>query len=82
MDDTPAEISFTWRRLYAFVMLALTAVAVGFIIARLADSDALKWIAFALIAENVVVVAMYMAGSSMVDWSKLAAAWKGKEPES
>lgn len=76
-DDTPAEISFKWRRIYTFIIGALTAGAVGAIIAKLTDADALKWVAIALIAENVVVMGFYMAGASLVDYAKLAAGWRG-----
>jgi uncharacterized membrane protein YfcA len=77
-DDTPAEVSFKWRRVYTFALGALTAIGVGAIIAKLTDADALKWVAIALIVENVVVMGFYMAGASLVDWARLAAAWKGK----
>lgn len=77
-DDTPAEVSFKWRRIYTFIIGGLTAVGVGAIIAKLSDADALKWVAIALIAENVVVMGFYMAGASLVDYAKLAGAWKGK----
>jgi len=77
-DDTPAEVSFKWRRVYTFALGALTAIGVGAIIAKLTDADALKWVAIALIAENVIVMGCYMMGASLVDWARLAAAWKGK----
>ena len=77
-DDTPAEVSFKWRRIYTFIIGGLTAIGVGAIIAKLSDADALKWVAIALIVENVVVMGFYMAGASLVDYAKLAAAWKGK----
>jgi len=79
-DDTPAEVSFRWRRIYTFAVGALSAVAVGFIIAKVTGDEALKWIALALIAQNVVVMGFYMAGASLVDWAKLAAGWKGSAP--
>lgn len=77
VDDTPAEVSFKWRRIYTFTLGGLTAVGVGVIIAKLTDADALKWVAIALIAQNVVVMGCYMMGSSLVDWAKLAAGWRG-----
>ena len=76
-DDTPAEVSFKWRRIYTFALGGLTAVGVGVIIAKLTDADALKWVAIALVAQNVVVMGFYMAGASLVDWAKLAAGWRG-----
>ena len=76
-DDTPAEVSFKWRRIYTFALGALTAIGVGVIIAKLTDADALKWVALALVAQNVVVMGFYMAGASLVDYAKLAAGWRG-----
>lgn len=81
-DDTPAEVSFKWRRLYTFVIGILTSIAVGVIVAKVTDADALKWIAVSLIAQNVIVMGFYMAGASLVDWAQLAAGWKsGREPD-
>jgi uncharacterized transporter YbjL len=77
VDDTPAEVSFKWRRIYTFGLGALTAIGVGVIIAKLTDADALKWVAIALVAQNVVVMGCYMMGASLVDWAKLAAGWRG-----
>jgi uncharacterized membrane protein YfcA len=76
-DDTPAEVSFKWRRIYTFAIGALTSIGVGAIIAKLTDADALKWVAIALVAQNVVVMGFYMAGASLVDYAKLAAGWRG-----
>ena len=77
VDDTPAEVSFKWRRIYTFTLGGLTAIGVGVIIAKLTDADALKWVAIALVAQNVVVMGFYMAGASLVDYAKLAAGWRG-----
>jgi uncharacterized membrane protein YfcA len=77
VDDTPAEVSFKWRRIYTFTLGGLTAAGVGVIIAKLTDADALKWVAIALVAQNVVVMGCYMMGASLVDWAKLAAGWRG-----
>jgi uncharacterized membrane protein YfcA len=76
-DDTPAEVSFKWRRIYTFTLGGLTSIGVGAIIAKLTDADALKWVAIALVAQNVVVMGCYMMGASLVDWAKLAAGWRG-----
>jgi hypothetical protein len=79
MDDTPAEIKFTWRRIYAFLTLILTTILVGMIIAKLVDPDALKWVAIGLLADRVIVAGFYLGGASLVDWARLAASWKGRD---
>ena len=82
VDDTPAEVSFKWRRIYTFGLGGLTAVGVGVIIAKLTDADALKWVAIALVAQNVVQMLCYMCGASLVDWARLMKAWRGdREPK-
>ena len=78
MDDTPAEIKFTWRRIYAFATLILTTILLGLIIAKMVDPDALKWVAIGLLADRVIVAGFYLGGASLVDYAKLASAWKGK----
>ena len=79
MDDTPAEITFTWRRIYAFSTLILTTILVGMVIAKLVDPDALKWVAIGLLADRVIVAGFYLGGASLVDWARLAASWKGRD---
>ena len=79
MDDTPAEIKFTWRRIYAFSTLILTTILVGMVIAKLVDPDALKWVAIGLLADRVIVAGFYLGGASLVDWARLAASWKGRD---
>lgn len=75
-DDTPAEPSFLWRRWYAFAALALNSLAVGLIVWKLDDADALKWIALAQTGANLIVAGLYMAGASMADWARLTKAWR------
>lgn len=81
MDDTPAEIKFTWRRIYAFSTLILSTILLGLIIAKLVDPSALKWVALGILADRVIVAGFYLGGASLVDYARLAAAWKGKGPE-
>lgn len=79
MDDTPAEPKFGWRRTYAFTALGLNALGVGAIIWKLDDPTALKWIGLALVASNLAVAALYIAGASMSDWALLTKAWRKPE---
>lgn len=78
-DDTPAEPTFGWRRSYAFAALGLNALAVGAIIWKLDDADALKWIALAQTGANLAIAGLYMAGASMADWARLTKAWRKPE---
>ena len=80
-DDTPAEIHFTWRRGYTYLVLGLTSAGVGVIIAKLTDNDALKWVAISLIVQNILTAGFYMGGASIVDYARLAAGWRGNRQQ-
>jgi hypothetical protein len=78
-DDTPAERGWLWRRSYTYAATAVNLLFVGFVIWKLNDPSALKWIAMALIVSNIVMAGLYLAGASVLDYAKLAGAWKGKD---
>ncbi len=68
------EVRWLWRRIYAYAASLLNSAGVGAIIWRLNDPEALKWLGLALIAANVVMATLYLAGATVTDWAKLAAA--------
>lgn len=70
----PVEVRWLWRRIYAYAATVLNSAGVGAIIWRLDDSAALKWLGLALIGGNVVMATLYLAGATVTDWAKLAAA--------
>lgn len=70
----PVEVRWLWRRVYTYVVTALNGAGVGAIIWRLDDPQALKWLGLSLIGANVVVATLYLAGATVTDWAKLAAA--------
>lgn len=70
----PVEVRWLWRRVYAYAATVLNSAGVVAIIWRLEDPAALKWLGLALIAANVVMATLYMAGATVTDWAKLAAA--------
>ena len=73
MADT-VEVRWLWRRIYAYAATLLNSAGVGAIIWRLDDPVALKWLGLALIGANVVMATLYLAGATVTDWAKLAAA--------
>ena len=73
MVDT-VEVRWLWRRIYAYAATLLNSGGVGAIIWRLDDPVALKWLGLALIGANVVMATLYLAGATVTDWAKLAAA--------
>lgn len=73
MTET-VEIRWVWRRVYAYVATLLNSAGVMGIIWRLDDPGALKWLGLALIGANVAMATLYLAGATVTDWAKLAAA--------
>jgi len=63
-----------FRRIYTYVATVLNSAGVGAIIWRIDDPQALKWIGLALIGANVILATLYLAGATVTDWAKLAAA--------
>lgn len=80
VDDTPAEQSWTFRRIFTWAATAINSLLVGAIIWKLDDPTALKWLGLALVASNIVMATAYLCGASVIDYAKLAASWKGKAP--
>lgn len=68
------EVRWLWRRIYAYAATLLNSAGVGAVIWRLHDAGALKWLGLALIAANVAMATLYLAGATVTDWAKLAAA--------
>lgn len=68
------EVRWLFRRIYTYAASLLNAGGVGAIIWRLDDAQALKWLGLALIGANVVLATLYLAGATVTDWAKLAAA--------
>lgn len=76
-DSTPPERGWLFRRLYTYLGTVLNLCSVGAALVKLDDPQALKWIALALIGSNVVLATLYLAGATVTDWAKLAAAARG-----
>ncbi|MGH6909337.1 MAG: hypothetical protein ACREEG_04050 [Phenylobacterium sp.] len=60
-------------------MTLLNSIGLSAIIWRLDDPSALRWLGLALIGANVVMATLYLAGATVTDWAKLAAA--ARRPE-
>ncbi|WP_430425607.1 hypothetical protein [Phenylobacterium sp.] len=71
------EVRWLWRRIYACAATLLNSAGVAAIIWRLSDPDALKWLGLSLVGANVVMATLYLAGATVTDWAKLAAAARG-----
>jgi hypothetical protein len=70
----PVEVRWVFRRIYTYAATLLNSAGVGAIIWRIDDPATLKWLGLALIGANVVMATLYLAGATVTDWAKLAAA--------
>ncbi len=80
-DDTPAERGWLFRRVYTFAGTSANLTLVALALLRLNDPVSLKWLCLALIGNNIVLAGFYLGGASVLDWARLAAAWKGGKSE-
>lgn len=69
-----AEVRWTYRRWYAYVLTAVLAALVGLVIWRLDDPVALKTLGLALCALIALLALLYMAGAVTTDLARLMAA--------
>ena len=70
----PIEVRWLFRRIYTYAATVLNSAGVGAIVWQLDDPAALKWLGLALVGANVVMATLYLAGATVTDWAKLAAA--------
>ena len=75
--SSTTEVRWLWRRIYAYAATVLNSAGVTAIIWRLDDPDALKWLGLAMVGANVIMATLYLAGATVTDWAKLAAAARG-----
>lgn len=74
------EVRWLWRRIYTYVATITNSAGITAIIWRVDDAQALKWLGVALVAANVVMATLYLAGATVTDWAKLAAAARDGDP--
>lgn len=78
MSEAPplqlAEVRWTYRRWYAYVLTAVLAALTALVIWRLDDPVALKTLGLALCALIALQALLYMAGAVTTDLARLVAA--------
>jgi len=65
------EVKWFWRRLFTFLFMGVNTVTVGWIVFKVDDADALKWIAMMLVFADILLAFVYMAGGTLVDLTRL-----------
>lgn len=83
MSDRPfivPEVSWRFRRIYTYATLLITHALLFYVVHRLIEARPLLVIAVLLIAENVAMGLVYLAGATVTDLRKLAVAVRGDPP--
>jgi uncharacterized membrane protein YfcA len=65
------EVQWFWRRLFTFLFVGINTATVGWIVLKVDDPDALKWVGLGLIFANIMLAFVYMAGATLVDLTRL-----------
>jgi len=65
------EIQWFWRRLFTFLFMGVNTATICWIVSKLDEPDALKWIALALAFANILLAFVYMAGATLVDPTRI-----------
>ncbi len=65
------EVKWFWRRLFTFLFMGVNTVTIGWIVFKVDDPDALKWIAMMLVFADILLAFVYMAGATLVDLTRL-----------
>jgi cytochrome bd-type quinol oxidase subunit 1 len=75
-----AEVRWTFRRWYTYVLTGVICALLAFVVHRLQDPAALKVIGLALVALIALSQLLYLAGATVTDLARLAAAVKSAPP--
>lgn len=71
MTPRLAEVSWLWRRVFAFAMVLLNGLLLAEIMLRTADPEVLKPIGLGLIVLDGVVALAYLMGATVTDLARL-----------
>ncbi|PZR32276.1 hypothetical protein [Caulobacter segnis] len=75
------EVSWKFRRIYTYAVLLISHGLLFFLVHRLIEARPLLIIAILLIAENVAMGLVYLAGATVTDLRKLTVAVRGDQPK-
>jgi len=73
----PVEITWLWRRIFTYLASLANAGLLAAVIVKVRDAQGLAALGLALIAANVVLATLYLAGATVTDWARIAGAARG-----
>lgn len=68
---TTKEVQWFWRRLFTFTFMGVNTLTICWIVFKVDDPTALKWIAMMLVFADILLAFVYMAGATLVDLTRL-----------
>lgn len=74
------EVSWKFRRIYTYGVLLISHGILFYVVHRLIEARPLLFIAILLIAENIAMGLVYLAGATVTDLRKLTVAVRGDHP--
>lgn len=73
----PVEITWLWRRVFTYLASLANAGLLAAVILKVRDPRGLVALGLALVAANVVLATLYLAGATVTDWARIAGAARG-----
>ena len=73
----PVEVTWLWRRIFTYLASLVNAGLLAAVIAKVKDPQGLATLGLALVAANVVLATLYLAGATVTDWARIAGAARG-----
>ena len=73
----PVEITWLWRRVFTYLASLANAGLLAAVILKVRDPQGLAALGLALVAANVVLATLYLAGATVTDWARIAGAARG-----
>ena len=73
----PVEVTWLWRRVFTYLASLANAGLLAAVIVKVRDPKGLATLGLALVAANVVLATLYLAGATVTDWARIAGAARG-----
>jgi hypothetical protein len=74
----PVEVTWLWRRIFTYLASLVNAGLLAAVIVKVKDPQGLAALGLSLVAANVVLATLYLAGATGTDWARIAGAARGE----